>query len=651
MKATHTAEQTAATCAADSLVSLQHADGCWEGEMMWCPVVTAQVAIARHIVGLPFTAAEAERILLHFERTQTSDGAFGLHLEHPGSVFVTSMVYVASRLLGAGPEHSLTASARRWLHSRPGGVLSVPTWGKFWLALLGLYGYEGLRPLVPELVLLPKAVPVHPLRFYCHTRYIYLAMSLLQSKRVKFNLGSIGEELQRELYGPGGPPTSFHPHLYDLAAEDAFEPPGLLVRAAESVLGWYDRFPFGKLRARASRKCLDLIARDLTATDHLTLSPVNGVLNILALHAEGIDSDKIAKCVAGFEYYRWDDDTWGLRYAGGRTRVWDTGFAVEALITNPVIAHEHREQLLNAYRYLAEQQITSSLSTRDPDFPDPAIGGWSLADSAHTWPVSDCTAEALASILAIQTRLVPCERIPDSRLTQAAEFILSRQNHDGGFGSYERARAPRWLEQLNPSEMFARCMTDQSYVECTGSCLVALARFRTAFPTSSVARIDRAIRRGVRFLLRRQRRDGAFDGSWGIYLTYGTFHAVRGLRAAGYPPEGQVLQRAAEWLIQRQKPDGGWGEHFTGCLRQEYVEHPVSQATMTSWAVLALLEIVGREHPAVQRGAEWLDRHLPEDGSSPREAVNGVFFGTAMLDYDLYRAYFPAWALARVTAV
>jgi lanosterol synthase len=223
---------------------------------------------------------------------------------------------------------------------------------------------------------------------------------------------------------------------------------------------------------------------------------------------------------------------------------------------------------------------------------------------------------------------------------------LTRQNRDGGFGSYERSRAPRWLERLNPSEMFARCMTDQSYVECTGSCLVALARFRTAVPAHAPGAIGRAIGRGVRFLLSRQRPDGAWAGAWGVYLTYGTFHAVRGLRAAGVPREHPALRRAARWLVAHQKADGGWGEHFTGCLRQEYAEHPSAQAAMTSWAVLALGELIGPEHPAVARGAGWLATHQTATGAHPREAVNGVFFGTAMLDYDLYRAYFPAWALA-----
>jgi lanosterol synthase len=644
-----TLPHSAAGRAAARLRSLQQGDGCWEGEMEWCPVVTAQVAVARHVVGMPFGPDDAAKILHHFGRTQTRGGAFGLHPEHPGSVFVTSMVYVAARTLGVGPEQPLTAAARKWLRARPGGVLAAPTWGKFWLALLGLYGHDGLRPLVPELVLLPKAVPAHPMRFYCHTRYIYLAMSLLQGGRVRFDLGTLGDELRRELYGEAGMPASVRQHRYDLAPEDAFEPPGLLVRAAERVLGWYDSLPIRKLRGAAFRKCEDLLARDLAATEYLTLSPVNGTLTAMALHARGAPATEIAKCVAGFEYYRWEDESHGLRYAGGRTRTWDTGFAVEALLANPEAAREYREPLLCAYRFLAAQQMTRSVAGRDPLIPDAAEGGWCLGDATHAWPVSDCTAEALSAILGMHAAFDVPDRIPDARLAQAADFILSRQNRDGGFGSYDAARAPLWLEKLNPSEMFTRCMTDQSYVECTGSCVAALARFRSALPAHAPERIDRAVARGVRFLLNRQRRDGAFPGSWGIYLTYGTFHAARGLRAAGLPAESPALRRAAEWLVRHQKPDGGWGEHHEGCLRQEYVEHPQSQATMTAWAVLALAELVGARHAAVKRGAEWLSRHHGEGGFA-REAVNGVFFGTAMLDYELYRAYFPAWALGRAGA-
>lgn len=615
--------------------------------MIWCPVVTAQVAITRHVVGTPFAPDDAAKILRHFEVTQLPDGAFGLHPEHAGSVFVTTLVYVAARCLGVPADHPVTAHARAWLHAQPGGVLSAPTWGKFWLALLGLYGRDGLRPLLPELTLLPKIVPVHPIRFYCHTRYVYLAMSLLQGGHVVFDLGPLRAQLERELHGAQGMPKSFRAHRYHLAASDAFEPPNFLVRTAERVMGWYDRAPVPKLRRAALDRCADLISRDLELNGHLTLSPVNGTLNALALFARGAPRDLIAKCVDGFEFYRFDDRARGLRYSGGRTRVWDTGFALEALLANPDAEPARRDAIHAGYRFLAAHQMADSVTGRDPAFPDTARGGWCLGDAAHAWPVSDCTAEALSAVLSAHALgLAPTDRIPDARLARAADFMLSRQNRDGGFGSYERARSPRWLERLNPSEMFTRCMTDQSYIECTGSCLVALGRFRTAVPHHAPGRIACAVNRGARFLLRRQRPDGAFPGAWGVYLTYGTFHAVRGLRAAGYAPTHPALQRAARWLIEHQKPDGGWGEHFSGCLKQEYVEHRYSQVTMTSWALIALCEVVGAAHPAVQKGAVWLASCQGPDGAYPREAVNGVFFGTAMLDYDLYRAYFPTWALA-----
>ena len=68
---------------------------------------------------------------------------------------------------------------------------------------------------------------------------------------------------------------------------------------------------------------------------------------------------------------------------------------------------------------------------------------------------------------------------------------------------------------------------------------------------------------------------------------------------------------------------------------------------MTSWAILGLLEIVQAKDPAVARGILWLLSQQQEDGGWPHQAVNGVFFGAAMLDYRLYHTYFPVWALAR----
>jgi lanosterol synthase len=113
----------------------------------------------------------------------------------------------------------------------------------------------------------------------------------------------------------------------------------------------------------------------------------------------------------------------------------------------------------------------------------------------------------------------------------------------------------------------------------------------------------------------------------------------------------RALARAKQWLTGKQKSDGGWGEHYSGCLSATYVEHPKSQAVMTSWALLALLETVGPRIDAVRRGITWLCQAQRADGSWPQGAVNGVFFGSAMLSYRLYPTYFPLWALNRYRAL
>lgn len=74
-------------------------------------------------------------------------------------------------------------------------------------------------------------------------------------------------------------------------------------------------------------------------------------------------------------------------------------------------------------------------------------------------------------------------------MCDAVDVILSMQNGDGGFASYELIRGAQYLELLNPAEVsvaclsyssiwvahavaqvFANIMTEWSYPECTTAC-------------------------------------------------------------------------------------------------------------------------------------------------------------------------------------
>ncbi|WP_405594768.1 prenyltransferase/squalene oxidase repeat-containing protein [Streptomyces sp. NBC_01092] len=613
------------------LLSLQRPDGSWEGEVVWNTMILSQYVIVRALVASPVPAADHALVVRHFEVTRTPEGGWGLHPDAGPSVYCTTLAYCALRLLGLDAGHPLCEGARGWLHAQPGQVRAIPTWGKFWLAQLGLYDYAAVNPLPPELFLLPRALPFHPDRLYCHTRTIYQAMAYLYGARA-VTRPDIAPELRVELFA-GRPPV---PADRTALGPDAHYPPHRLLRALFTALTWYERAPVGWLRGRALRRCLRRVVHEQAVTGQAGISPVSSLLNVLVLHASGAGSRRVDEALEGVEKWRLQDEAEGIRYAGARSQSWDTAFAVEALLAGPRTP-EVPAALRNACRFLAGAQLTGDVPDAAVTARAPSVGGWCFSEGGHRWPVSDCTAEAAGALLHAAGDL-EAPALPPDGVARARAFLLHRQNRDGGFGTYEPRRGPKALERLNPSEMFTNCVVEDSYIECTGSALAALAAMRDRGP---------ACGRAVRFLLGSQLPDGSWPAAWGVYRIYGTYFAVRGLRAAGVPQEHPALRRAADWLESVQRPDGGWGEHHSGCLTGRYTEDTVSRPVQTAWALLALLDLLEPGAPAVRRGIEWLCAHQQQGGGWRQDAPAGVFFGSAMLDYRLYEAYFPLSALGR----
>ncbi|MGY6216848.1 2,3-oxidosqualene cyclase [Methylolobus aquaticus] len=632
------------------LLQIQKPDGDWEGEMVWCTMILAQAIIVRTVVGRPYPDADRPGIITYFQRYQHDDGSWGMHPESPGYVFFTTLAYVALRVLGLPPDTPMLVSARRWLASQPDGVKGIPTWGKFWLAMLGLYEYRGLNSIPPELFLLPQWLPFHPRRYYCHTRQIYLGIAYLFGVRFVATLpDGMRDALREELYDQPYDQIDFDALRHTLAASDVYVPISPVLRKIYDVLAWYERRPIAAWRRRGLDVCFDRILYEQRSSRYQGISPVNGLLDCLAIFAHDPHHPDLLPSLEGAEAWRWQDREEGIRYVGARSNTWDTAFVVQALTEAPVTTPGLTGALSKAHAFLDKAQMTEELDGYREGWRDLSLGGWCFSDGEHRWPVSDCTAEALSALLTLYDHpaydAIP--RLDEKRLLQAVQFILSRQNADGGFGTYERRRAGRLLEMINPSEMFGQCMTELSYIECTASSLAALSHYRRSHADLPNGAIDRAIERAIILLRSCQHPDGSYPGFWGINYTYAIFHVVKGLRTAGIPVADPALQRCGRWLREKQRDDGGWGEHYTSCLEGRYVEHPRSQVVMTAWALLALLECATPDDPAVRRGVEWLRSQQQPDGDWPRQAVNGVFFGAAMLDYRLYHTYFPAWALAR----
>ncbi|MEO5721787.1 MAG: prenyltransferase/squalene oxidase repeat-containing protein [Chthoniobacterales bacterium] len=626
------------------LLTQQRDRGCWQGEVKWNTMLVSQYVIAHHICGQIIAPERKEQLLRYLRFHVLPDGGWGMHSESPAYVFHTALAYIAARLLGVPAADPLARRAREWLEAH-GGVLAIPTWGKFWLALIGIYGWEGVNPILPELWLLPRAFPLHPTRLYNHTRLIALPMAYLYGARFTAPISEITLALRGELYSSPFGKIDFSKHRDHVAASDLFVQKNALLRAFDATARFYERFDLEEIRQSALDACYARILAEVRTSGGVSLSPVNGSLNLIALWDRR--APEFAAAQANLDYWSWSDAREGLRFCGAHSHTWDTSFTIRAIeeIPQGLAGSAAQVSLTRAYGFLRDSQILEDLPAEERERNR---GGWCFSDERHQWPVSDCTAEALIALLKFEPQMAPAERISDQSLVAAVEFILSRQNRDGGFGSFERRRGPRWLESLNPTEMFGNCVVEGSYLECTASCLSGLAHFRQRFPEALRPRIERAMARAVRSILKRQCADGSWEGSWGVNFTYAIFLCAEGLVAGGLSHAHPALRRAGEWLLGRQKADGGWGEHWSSCLRGEYCEHPNSQVIMTAWAVLSLLKMgTSRAAGAVERAVSWLLSRQQLDGDFPSESPAGVFFRTGLLHYELYKNYFPLWALAR----
>ena len=620
------------------LLSLQRDDGSWEGEVVWCPMLTAQYVMLHHIMERPLDPVRRRLVLRSFEHTRLESGAWGLHEHSPPHLFVTTLVYVAARLLGVGRDDPLIEPAGRFLRAE--GVLNIPTWGKFWLALVNLYDWRGVNPVLPELWRLPRPVPLHPSNWYCHTRHIYMAMAAIYPARFQAPVTPVIASLREELFGGGFADLDFAASRNRLRDADLFARPGLCLRAGYGIARLYERFASKRLRARCTGELVDRIRWELRTTDHTSISPVSGLLNILCLWLRDPDDADGGKALARLDGWIWEDEQSGTRVAGARSASWDTGFALQALAAAPEVEGGGRA-LRRGADFLGRQQISTSFEGFREAFRMDPRGGWCFAGAWHGWPVTDCTAEAVRGMIAADPEAVSPEALGD-----AVGFMLRGQNRDGGFGSYESRRSAVGLEWLNPAEMFGESMTEHSHVECTASCLAAFAACRQHSPEVLNGEVTRAVERADEWLRRAQELDGSWRGVWGVQYIYGTFFGIRGLLAAGAAPGDPALRAACRWLLERQRPDGGWGEHHRGCLTGRYVAHDESQVIHTAWALIALLEAGDPDWAAISRGARFLINTQDADGQWPKQDPAGVFFRTALLDYVLYRQYFPLHALA-----
>jgi len=653
--APHDAVRVALEKARDHLLSLQDEAGWWKGELETNVTMEAEDLLLRQFLGIR-EAQQTEETARWIRAQQRADGTWSTFYAGPADISTTVEAYVALRLAGDAPSLPHMVKAAEFVQSA-GGVENSRVFTRLWLALFGLWSWDDLPTMPPEMIFLPSWFPLNIYDWACWARQTVVPLTIVNTVRPSRPMGFDIDELRT-----GGAPSP---------RAAAWTVAGICQRA-DRALHRYAKVartgPARSLRRLAMRRAAEwIVARQEADGSWGGIQPP-WVYSLMALHLLGysLDHPVIRKGLEGLDAFTirepitlapvdaaaadaadvaagesGESGTTGRVTAMGRrleacqSPVWDTALAVIALSDAGLPADDPR--LVKAAQWLVGEEITvkGDWSVKRPQL---LPGGWAFEFENAGYPDTDDTAEVVLALRRVQ---IPEQRQLSASIRRGVAWTIGMACKDGGWGAFDADNTRELVRRLPFCDFGA--VIDPPTADVTAHIVEMLGALGMAE--------DPATRAGVAWLLRHQEADGSWFGRWGANHVYGTGAVVPALITAGVSPSAPSIRRAVRWLERHQNDDGGWGEDLRSYKEpQAWAGRGVSTASQTAWALLALLA-AREDSGAVHHGVRWLVETQREDGTWDEPQFTGTGFpGDFSINYHLYRLIFPVTALGRYVA-
>jgi squalene-hopene/tetraprenyl-beta-curcumene cyclase len=611
--------ERAAARALAALKAKQLADGHWVFELEADATIPAEYILLQHY--LDEIDDDVQQALARYLRSIQGEHG-GWPLFHGGALDLSATVkaYFALKAAGDAAEAPHMAKARAAILGR-GGAAQCNVFTRVQLALFGELGWDSVPVMPVEIMHLPRWFPFHLSKVSYWSRTVIVPLLVLMAKkpRARNPRGITVKELFAE--GAAAAPTRAKGSLW-----------ATLFNALDDALRIVEpRLPKAS-RQRAIDKAVAFVRERANGEDGLGAIYPAMANAVMMLDCLGCAKDDPLLVTAKAALRK-------LLVQGGErsycqpcvSPVWDTALAAHALME----AGGADDAVRRALDWLAERQIVDLIGDWAAWRPETPPGGWAFQYANPHYPDVDDTA-----VVAMAMHRFDGERYKKAIL-RAEDWIVGMQSRDGGWGAFDADNDYAYLNYIPFADHGA--LLDPPTADVSARCLSFLAQRRpgVADAPGRKAALD--------YLLKEQEKDGSWYGRWGTNYIYGTWSALCALNMAGVDKGLPVWRRAIEWLLARQRADGGWGEdggsYWSDRPRGEGKE---STASQTAWALLALLAAGEIDSPAVERGVRYLMATQRRHGLWDEEWYTAVGFPRVFyLRYHGYRAFFPLWALAR----
>jgi len=640
--------------AVDWLERNQHPEGYWVGMLETNSCMEAQWILALHFLGIK-NDPKYTKVIRCILNEQRSDGSWDVYYgASKGDINATVECYAALRTAGIDPDSDALKQAGKWIHEN-GGLKGIRVFTKYWLALIGEWPWQDTPALPPELIFFPAWFPLNIYEFASWARATIIPLCILSSLKPVTPLP------------PDRRPDELFPDGRNAALAGAGSAENLIswdtvFYAIDRVLKKYIDFPLQPGRRRARERCAEWIIAHQDDDGAWGGIQPPWIYSLMALRAMGypLNYPVIDKGLKAFDAHWSYEKNGGIYLQASESPIWDTLLTLEALLDcnrEP----ETTATMDPAIDWILEKQITSG-GDWQVKVRGVSCGGWAFERANTCYPDIDDTALALIVLSRARKFYNDPSKI-DRALTLATDWILSMQCSNGGWAAFDRDNTNVLVTKL-PFSDFGE-MLDPPSVDVTAHVVEALGYLDRTLKDPFVAK-------AVKYIRDEQEPEGCWFGRWGVNHIYGTAAVLPALAAVGEDMSADYIKKAAGWVVDHQNEDGGWGETCASYMDDTLRGRGESTASQTGWAIMALLSAQTHRYDAViQNGVRFLiasqkkgtwdepfytGTGFPGYGDGARTDLNRK--GTTldqdtelsrgfMLNYNLYRHYFPLMALGR----
>lgn len=635
----------------------QYPQGYWAGLLESNVCMEAEWILAMHILGVG-NDPKIPRWVQGILDEQRPDGAWEVYDHAPsGDISATVEAYAALRACGIDPEAEPMRRARTWILSH-GGLANVRVFTRYWLALIGEWPWAKTPNIPPEIIFFPTWFPFNIYNFACWARATILPLALLCARRFVCPLPG-GIRLQ-ELFPEG------RKAVYDGVPSKKGRPFSWerFFTINDRFLHFLQRIGFTPFRKAAFRKCVRWIVAHQDADGSWGGIQPPWIYSLMALHAEGypLTHPVIRKGLDALNQHWSFEKKGALHVQASESPVWDTLLALMAMLDcgcgcNDSLAMQKALEWVLAHEIRSPGDWQVKIKGVEPS-------GWAFERANAWYPDVDDTAVALIVLGRIR-QAHPDRRRIDAAIDRAARWVLAMQCRNGGWGAFDKDNDRILLTKI-PFSDFGEVL-DPPSVDVTGHVIEALGAI-------GMNRSHPAIRKALAFIRNEQEAEGCWFGRWGVNYIYGTSAVLCGLKAIGEDMQAGYVKKAADWIASCQNPDGGWGESCGSYMVPALRGKGESTASQSGWALMALVATDDRRYSeSVRRGVAFLvDSQqagswdepqytgtgfpgygegqridLSSDGLSEKLCQGAELGRGFMLNYNMYRHYFPLMALGR----